>query len=644
MLQIINYGYLYLEVILDTQCTFYIKEGIKMELDPIKFNAAIETGKTPIQTPSLAPENNEPLMSFSEDSSQLSSELNSEDTDRLIKEQIAKEENIINNQERSEAKGDANKFVEGQDATQVAWCAAYANNILEQSGVELAPWYQNICQDLNKDGVEDSWTVKNIRNAAKAAESETGKQIITDGSKAQVGDLCFLGSNHVGVLAKVEDDGTLCIVAGNSSDQTAVYMVQPQDYGQYEFANTTGTDRTNVDNGELAKNSANGEVSDNFNGSKYSSLIENRFSQYDENDNSQSKEYWIDNINDFQEYLLEETPAPTPTDSVVIETRTTTPPITTSAPTENDTTPAPTEAEATTPPVTTPPVTTPPVTTPPVTTPAPTEAEATTPPVTTPPVTTPPVTTPPVTTPAPTEAEATTPPVTTPPVTTPPVTTPPVTTPAPTETDDTEIDNDYPDFGDTDTDIPPENKTPSEPPLSEETQTVTPSENEPEATEPEQQTTPCEDLEDTGNGSVPELGEDNSNLENNPIPSDEGETPAEPEIAQENKTPSEPPLSEETQKDIPSATEPEQQTTPCEGLEDTQSDLVPELGGAGLISSVAGGYDIEFANEANDLAALMEEYENYNNENQFLDNADTNTISNVFGNLFSSNRMKDKKK
>ena len=242
--------------------------------------------------------------------------------EKLIRTTLAKEQNIIDGNIRTEDGGDADIFVQDQstlgandDNGGVAWCAAYVNYIEETSGVETAQWYKDISQDNNRDGVEDSWTVKYVRKAAEDAGA------MVEANKTQSGDICFLTSGHMGVVAKVEDDGTICVVAGNTGDETQVFMIQPQDYDMFSFANTTGTDRTNVDNSANAY--ADGvDPNEDINTSKYHPDSLN-FSEYDENDNSRTGYYHIDDIEKYQDYLLfegdgePETPSETPSETPV---------------------------------------------------------------------------------------------------------------------------------------------------------------------------------------------------------------------------------------------------------------------------------------------------------------------------------------
>ena len=127
-------------------------------------------------------------------------------------------------------------------AREVAWCGAYVTSIFENSGVELSDWYDDVCQDVNRDGVKDSWTVQYVREAAEANNA------MISGDKAMIGDICFLNSHHMGIVCKTEKDGTILVIAGNSSDRTLIYAIQPQDYDKVAFADTTGRDRTNINN------------------------------------------------------------------------------------------------------------------------------------------------------------------------------------------------------------------------------------------------------------------------------------------------------------------------------------------------------------------------------------------------------------
>ena len=104
------------------------------------------------------------------------SELSSEE--QLIRTTLAQEKNIIDGEIRSEKTGDADIFVaesgRGADSDKggVAWCAAYANYVIEESGMEEAQWYKDISQDVNRDGVNDAWTVKYVKAAAEEASAE----------------------------------------------------------------------------------------------------------------------------------------------------------------------------------------------------------------------------------------------------------------------------------------------------------------------------------------------------------------------------------------------------------------------------------------------------------------------------------------
>ena len=162
-------------------------------------------------------------VSIMEQASQVQS-ANDETYNDAIREAIANEENIIDGQIRSEPNGDADKFVDGQSASEVPWCAAYVDTILEESGVQPAQWYQNVCNDNNRDGVEDSWTVSYVKQAAEQAGA------IISGDQTQIGDVCFLNNHHMGVVGKVEDDGTVCVVTGNSADEVQAYIVQTEEF------------------------------------------------------------------------------------------------------------------------------------------------------------------------------------------------------------------------------------------------------------------------------------------------------------------------------------------------------------------------------------------------------------------------------
>ena len=235
-------------------------------------------------------------------------------------DEIADPENIIDGVIRSEQAGDADHFVEESglgangDKGGVAWCAAYVTYINENSGIDLLPWYDNICQDINRDGVKDSWTVKYVR---KAAEDNCA---MIEGNKAIVGDICFINSHHMGIVCKTEDDGTILVIAGNSADRTLVYAIQPQDYDKVAFADTTGRDRTDVNNleGAVYGNSIDYNI--------FTKTPDNILSldEYKPCDNNSKREWYVPG-DDFREFLDEEIKCPTPEPSKPVETPVTRP-------------------------------------------------------------------------------------------------------------------------------------------------------------------------------------------------------------------------------------------------------------------------------------------------------------------------------
>ena len=235
-------------------------------------------------------------------------------------DEIADPENIIDGVIRSEQAGDADHFVEESglgangDKGGVAWCAAYVTYINENSGIDLLPWYDNICQDINRDGVKDSWTVKYVRKAAE----DNGAMI--EGNKAIVGDICFINSHHMGIVCKTEDDGTILVIAGNSADRTLVYAIQPQDYDKVAFADTTGRDRTDVNNleGAVYGNSIDYNI--------FTKTPDNILSldEYKPCDNNSKREWYVPG-DDFREFLDEEIKCPTSEPSKPIETPVTRP-------------------------------------------------------------------------------------------------------------------------------------------------------------------------------------------------------------------------------------------------------------------------------------------------------------------------------
>ena len=235
-------------------------------------------------------------------------------------DEIADPENIIDGVIRSEQAGDADHFVEESglgangDKGGVAWCAAYVTYINENSGIDLLPWYDNIRQDINRDGVKDSWTVKYVRKAAE----DNGAMI--EGNKAIVGDICFINSHHMGIVCKTEDDGTILVIAGNSADRTLIYAIQPQDYDKVAFADTTGRDRTDVNNleGAVYGNSIDYNI--------FTKTPDNILSldEYKPCDNNSKREWYVPG-DDFREFLDEEIKCPTLEPSKPVETPVTRP-------------------------------------------------------------------------------------------------------------------------------------------------------------------------------------------------------------------------------------------------------------------------------------------------------------------------------
>ena len=438
----------------------------------------------------------------------------------------------------NEDNGAADKFVDGESAQDVPWCAAYSEYILENSGVELASWYQNVCNDNNKDGVKDSWTVKHVRSAAEEAGA------MVDASQTQVGDVCFLAKNHMGVVAGVEPDGTICVVTGNSADEVRAFMIQPQDAAKYGFANTTGTDRSEINNfantGEATAVSAD-YTTTSATGDKGTIQVAN-MSEYDATDNSVTGYRTLDSLDYFTTPSVTptetptEAPVQTPTYAPLIEDDDDDEPVK-STPTEA---PAPSETPTEAPAPSETPTEAPAPSETPTEAPAPSETPTEAPAPSETPTEAPAPSETPTEAPAPSETPTEAPPCTTDPEA--PITpeNPPVEEEAPEIEGDSSADFDEPVPSETPTETPAPSETPTEaPPVTEApTEAPAPSETPTEAPAPSE--TPTE----------------------TPAPS---ETPTEAPAPSE--TPTEAPPATETPTEAPvvsdTPTEP-----PCEDLED----------------------------------------------------------------------------
>jgi len=113
----------------------------------------------------------------------------------------------------NEADGSANKFLGGQSAAAIPWCAAFVEYCMKNGGSydQVPDWYKN---------VDNKWYCPNIYNAAKNAGA------IINGQEAKPGDIVLFDwhgdgtRDHIGIVKSVSN-GQVVVVEGNTSNQVA---------------------------------------------------------------------------------------------------------------------------------------------------------------------------------------------------------------------------------------------------------------------------------------------------------------------------------------------------------------------------------------------------------------------------------------
>ena len=97
----------------------------------------------------------------------------------------------------------------GQSSSNLAWCGAFANYVLQESGIHVPSWFKNI---YNPDYCPE------VANAA------INSGAVIDRSQAKAGDIILFDQDadgekdHIGIVTGVDEDGTVHTIEGNTWD------------------------------------------------------------------------------------------------------------------------------------------------------------------------------------------------------------------------------------------------------------------------------------------------------------------------------------------------------------------------------------------------------------------------------------------
>lgn len=126
----------------------------------------------------------------------------------------------------SEANGGARHFQNNQwhKAGNEAWCADFVSTVYNEVTDGKCPWGFNA-------------SVAGIRGWAQGQNNATGKEIYVTNTaenrkKVGAGDLIVFegaGSSHIGMVTKIDPDGTIHTIEGNTSDKVAERSYKPND-------------------------------------------------------------------------------------------------------------------------------------------------------------------------------------------------------------------------------------------------------------------------------------------------------------------------------------------------------------------------------------------------------------------------------
>ena len=113
----------------------------------------------------------------------------------------------------NEGDGSADKFLGGENSSEIPWCAAFVEYVMENFGdyEDVPDWYKNI---------ENKWWCPNIYQAASDAGA------IINGNEVQTGDIVLFDwdgdgvKDHIGIV-KVAENGQVITIEGNTSNQVA---------------------------------------------------------------------------------------------------------------------------------------------------------------------------------------------------------------------------------------------------------------------------------------------------------------------------------------------------------------------------------------------------------------------------------------
>ena len=97
----------------------------------------------------------------------------------------------------------------GQSSSDLPWCGAFANYVLQESGIDVPSWFKNI---YNPDYCPE------VANAAYNSGA------VIDRSQAKAGDIILFDQDangekdHIGIVTGVDADGTVHTIEGNTWD------------------------------------------------------------------------------------------------------------------------------------------------------------------------------------------------------------------------------------------------------------------------------------------------------------------------------------------------------------------------------------------------------------------------------------------